>query len=91
MKLVNIIRDSLKKTGLSFTDVAEALASNYGKPMSRQSVQDRLSLTKHENAAIGSFNRILRIAGYRLVVIPAGVGVPKNGVEVTDGLEEEEA
>ena len=88
MKLIHIIRECLRKTGLSFTDAANALASNYGKKMSRQSVQDRLSETRHENASVASFNRLLRIAGYRLVVLPVGVGVPKNGVEVTDGLEE---
>ena len=64
MNAKTVVRDIMAKKGVG----TNALADMIGKPA--RLVSDRLSMDKSDNISVGKLEEMLRVMGYKIVIMP---------------------
>lgn len=83
MKMRKIIKELMAQLHFRQSDMLAGLES-MGTQITQGALANRLTATKSDNLTLKNVNQMLRVLGYKLVVMPQNM--PTSGYEVTDGL-----
>ena len=86
MNAKKAVREIMDYKGISTSKLAEMLGSNM------QKVCDRLGMGKSKNLSTDKLDELIRVMGYKIVLMPSDVEIQDGWYEVTDSrMEKEEA
>ena len=81
-----IIREIMDKTGVGMVKMAEMLGYEY--PMK---VTNRLATGKSRNISTDKLDEMVRVLGYKVIVVPESVKLKDGWYEINDSREQEKA